>query len=201
MGSSERIDNLGMEGEMGRAIAFYHLFRQTGDKEWKEKAETLLDEIIDGCSVELPLTYGDGLCGVGVGVEYLIQEGFVEGDSNEILCEMDSLVYHAINCRALSGLEIDDGVCGLAYYLYFRLRKRKELDSISVLRNKEHLIYLIDWIADLLPATKHLSTLYEVFFILCQLHTLNVLNAKVEKLIEYCLKEISLLSYGCSNKD
>lgn len=201
MGSSERIDNLGMEGEMGRVIAFYHLFRQTGDKEWKEKAETLLDEIIDGCSVELPLTYGDGLCGVGVGVEYLIQEGFVEGDSNEILCEMDSLVYHAINCRALSSLKINDGVCGLAYYLYFRLRRRKELDDISVLRNKEHLIYLIDWIADLLPGTKQLSTLYEVFFILCQLHTLNVLNAKVERLIEYCLKEISLLSYGCSNKD
>lgn len=201
MGSSERIDNLGMEGEMGRVIAFYHLFRQTGDKEWKEKAETLLDEIIDGCSVELPLTYGDGLCGVGVGVEYLIQEGFVEGDSNEILCEMDSLIYHAINCRALSSLKTNDGVCGLAYYLYFRLRRRKELDDISVLRNKEHLIYLIDWIADLLPGTKQLSTLYEVFFILCQLHTLNVLNAKVEKLIEYCLKEISLLSYGCSNKD
>lgn len=201
MGSSERIDNLGMEGEMGRVIAFYHLFRQTGDKEWKEKAETLLDEIIDGCSVELPLTYGDGLCGVGVGVEYLVQEGFVEGDGDEILCEMDSLVYHAINCRALSCLKINDGVCGLAYYLYFRLRRRKELDDISVLRNKEHLIYLIDWIADLLPGTKHLSTLYEVFFILCQLHTLNVLNAKVERLIEYCLKEISLLSYGCSNKD
>ena len=114
---------------------------------------------------------------------------------------MDSLVYQAINCRVLSGLKIEDGVCGLAYYLYFRLRKRKELHNISVLRNKEHLIYLIDWIADLLPVTKHLSTLYEVFFILCQLHTLNVLNTKVERLIEYCSKEINLLSYEHGNKD
>lgn len=201
MGSSERIDNLGTEGEMGRAIAFYHLFRQTGDKEWKEKAETLLEKIMDCCSLELPLTYGSGLCGIGVGIEYLIQEGFVEGDGDEILCEMDSLVYHAINCRALSCLKINDGVCGLAYYLYFRLRRRKELDDISVLRNKEHLIYLIDWIADLLPGTKHLSTLYEVFFILCQLHTLNVLNAKVERLIVYCSKEIRSLSYGGTSKD
>lgn len=190
-----------MQGEMGRVIAFYQLFRQTSDKEWEEKAETLLEKIMDCCSAEMPLTYGSGLCGIGVGIEYLIQEGFVEGDGDEILCEMDASVYHAINCRALSGLGIEDGVCGLAYYLYFRLRKRKELDSISVLRNKEYLIYLIDWIADLLPGTKHLSTLYEVFFILCQLHTLNVLNAKVERLIVYCSKEIRSLSYGGTSKD
>lgn len=60
---------------------------------------------------------------------------------------------------------------------------------------------MIDWIADLLPGTKHLSTLYEVFFILCQLHTLNVLNAKVERLIVYCSKEIRSLSYGGTSKD
>lgn len=194
MGSAERIENPGMLGEMGRAVAYFHQFRRTGEAEWEEKGEVLLDEIMGNCSPELSVTYGSGLCGIGVGIEYLIQEGFVEGDGDEILCEVDYLVYNVINGRALTGLTIEDGICGLAYYLYFRLRKRKDLDDIRVLRNKEHLIYLIDWIADLLPSAKHLSTHYEVFFILCQLHTLNVLNAKVEKLMSYCLKEIEELN-------
>ena len=196
MGDTERIENLGMLGEMGRAVACFHQFRRTGEEEWAEKGEALLDEIISNCSPKLSVTYGSGLCGIGAGIEYLIQEGFVEGDGDEILYEVDYLVYNVSNGRALTGLTIDDGACGLAYYLYFRLRKRKELDDIRVLRNKEHLIYLIDWIADLLPSVKHLPTLYEVFFILCQLHTLNVLNAKVEKLMSYCLKEIKAIGYG-----
>lgn len=200
MGDTDEIRNPGMMGEMGRAVAYFHQFRRTGEKEWEEKGELLLEEIMDSCSGELSVTYGSGLCGIGVGVEYLIQEGFIDGDGDEILCEVDYLVYNVIDCRELIGLTIEDGICGLAYYLYFRLRKRKELIDITVLRNKEHLIYLIDWIADLLPSTKQLSTLYEVFFILCQLHTLNVLNAKVEKLMAYCLQEIMVLNYEEGNK-
>ena len=57
-----------------------------------------------------------------------------------------------------------------------------------MLRMKEHLIYLIDWIADSLPGVRESSLFEEVFFILCLLHRLDVFNAKVEKLMEYCEK-------------
>lgn len=190
MGSTERIESLGMRGEMGRVISLFHLFRHTGEAEWQTKAETLLDEVVERCSPTLPLTYGDGLCGVGVGIEYLIQAGFVEGDGDEVLAEMDYWLYNAVNGRALEGLSLDNGICGLASYFYFRLRQRKDRDCLTVLRLKEHLIYLIDWIADVLPGTKHLPALYETFFLLCQLHTLDVFNAKVEKLMMQCLKAI-----------
>lgn len=201
MGSTEGIENLGMQGKMGRVVELFHLHRQTGEAEWQTKAETLLDEVLERCSPALPLTYADGLCGIGVGIEYLIQAGFVEGDSDEVLSEVDYLLYNTVNCRTLRYLSLENGVCGLASYFYFRLRQRKDSDSITVLRMKEHLIYLIDWIADLLPGTKHLPTLYETFFILCQLHTLNVLNAKVKRLLDYCSKEIGELNYECGNKN
>lgn len=79
MESVRGIENPGMMGEMGKIIGFYRLYRQTAEEEWEEKAEVLLDEVMENCSLELPVTYGDGLCGVGVGIEYLLQEGFVEG--------------------------------------------------------------------------------------------------------------------------
>lgn len=81
MESVRGIENPGMMGEMGKIIGFYRLYRQTAEEEWEEKAEVLLDEVMENCSLELPVTYGDGLCGVGVGIEYLLQEGFVEGDA------------------------------------------------------------------------------------------------------------------------
>lgn len=188
MESVRGIENPGMMGEMGKIIGFYRLYRQTAEEEWEEKAEVLLDEVMENCSLELPVTYGDGLCGVGVGIEYLLQEGFVEGDADEILWQIDCRVFNTINSRAIGTLGIGKGICGLAYYLYYRLSRRKGEEDIKVLRMKEHLIYLIDWIADSLPGVRESSLFEEVFFILCLLHRLNVFNAKVEKLMEYCEK-------------
>ena len=85
MESVRGIENPGMMGEMGKIIGFYRLYRQTAEEEWEEKAEVLLDEVMENCSLELPVTYGDGLCGVGVGIEYLLQEGFVEGENARLL--------------------------------------------------------------------------------------------------------------------
>ena len=82
MESVRGIENPGMMGEMGKIIGFYRLYRQTAEEEWEEKAEVLLDEVMENCSLELPATYGDGLCGVGVGIEYLLQEGFVDDNAN-----------------------------------------------------------------------------------------------------------------------
>ena len=124
----------------------------------------------------------------GVGIEYLLQEGFVEGDADEILWQIDCRVFNTINSRAIGTLGIGKGICGLAYYLYYRLSRRKGEEDIKVLRMKEHLIYLIDWIADSLPGVRESSLFEEVFFILCLLHRLDVFNAKVEKLMEYCEK-------------
>ena len=124
----------------------------------------LLDEVMENCSLELPVTYGDGLCGVGVGIEYLLQEGFVEGDADEILWQIDCRVFNTINSRAIGTLGIGKGICGLAYYLYYRLSRRKGEEDIKVLRMKEHLIYLIDWIADSLPGVRESSLFEEVVF-------------------------------------
>lgn len=193
MGSTEKTVSPGMKGMMGETIAFFRLFRQTGLKVWEEKAEVLLDEVMECCTLDTPTTYDYGLCGVGVGIEYLIQEGFVDGNSDEILLEVDSKIYSAINQRSLQSIGLEEGVCGLAYYLYFRLHWRLDSDDRVVLRSKEHLIYLIDWIADLLPKSLSSSNLGEVYVILCLLHQLDVLNAKIEKLMDYCLKEIFIL--------
>ena len=85
----------------------FRLYRDTGEEEWSIRAEKLLDDIWNGCTEDMSLAYGDGLCGIGAGTEYLIQNGFVEGDADEILAEIDSRVFAAINARPPFDLSIE----------------------------------------------------------------------------------------------
>lgn len=184
-----------MEGKtlvrwMERTIRLFRRSRSEGNQLLAQKAGTLLDRIMESCSLTMPITYGEGLCGIGTGIAYLLQEGFVSGDSDDILCETDSAVYSEINSRSLTTLGLNDGVCGLAYYLYHRLHYREGLDGTYTLKMKEYLVYLVDWIADLLLQVKNVNLLYEVSCMLSLLHQLNVINAKIEKLIEYSFQTI-----------
>lgn len=101
----------------------------------------------------------------------------MEGDADEILWQIDAGYLTRLIVGRCGTLGIGKGICGLAYYLYYRLSRRKGEEDIKVLRMKEHLIYLIDWIADSLPGVRESSLFEEVFFILCLLHRLNVFNA------------------------
>ena len=65
-------------------------------------------------------TYENGLCGIGTGIEYLLQKKLVEGNSDEILHQIDSAVYSVIEQKSLTDLGLGKGVSGLAYYFYSR---------------------------------------------------------------------------------
>ena len=160
-----------MLNKMGETIALFRLYRDTGEEEWSIRAEELLDDIWNGCTEDMSLAYGDGLCGIGAGTEYLIQNGFVEGDADEILAEIDSRVFAAINARPPFDLSIEQGISGLACYLYHRLCYRKDFEEPVVLNLKEYTIYFIDWIAEALQDDATGKDYYEVYFILVLLMT------------------------------
>lgn len=79
------IDNLGLlNGKMGIAIFFYHFARYTGSKIFEEYASELLDEIYEEINTNTPVDFANGLTGVGWGIEYLVKNGFVEADTDEV---------------------------------------------------------------------------------------------------------------------
>lgn len=161
-----------------------------GEEKSKESADALLDEIMESFDRYLPLSYSDGLCGIGAMIEYLIQNGFAEGDSDEILEEIDRAVITAINSRSHMNASIADGLLGLACYLYERLYYRIRSEEPVVLILKEHIIYLIDWMEEMLLDNTVEKDYYELYFVLILLHQLDIFNAKIEKLLEKCDKEI-----------
>lgn len=79
-----------LDGKMGIAIAFAHLSRcSTNNEIYYECMSDLLDDILGDIHKGLNYSFKLGLSGIGWGIEYLIQNGFVEGDSVEICEEID----------------------------------------------------------------------------------------------------------------
>lgn len=187
-------------GKMGIAIYMLHFSRIVHDDTYIKEAFRLIDEVYESISFKQPIDFAHGLTGIGCGIQYSISYGFVDADSDEILSEIDTLIKNIIDSRSLNNLSLESGVCGIAYYIYSRIKNRcYDEDNIVVLRFEEYLIYLIDWMEDLILNATDINMFNDVYFILSRLHKLNVFNYKVEKLMNFSLRK--LIDYNCSISD
>lgn len=127
------IDNLGlMHGKMGIAIYFFHLARETKNPVYEDYAGELIDEIYEEITINTPLDFENGLAGIGWGIEYLVQNGFLEADTNEVLEEFDKRLIHEITYHTPEDIGILQGICG--YIAYFLNRIKKGTTKRSALR-------------------------------------------------------------------
>ena len=188
-------ENLGMCGKMGRIIALYQLYQKTDEEEWEKMAVKLLDEVLSSCNGSLSLSYKYGLLGVGIGLEWLFQNGFLNGERDEVLSDFDILATTAIIKRMIPKAEDVDGLLGLTCYFYYRLHYRKNEETLIVLKLKEHVLYLIDWVIEKVQCTKLEEDIYIYYFMFVLLHQLNVCNAKIINIMSWCnnkIKEIDI---------
>lgn len=108
-------------GKMGIALFFFHQGRASGCEVCTEAAQELLEEVWNQVHAELPFHFDSGLSGIGWGVEYLLQNRFIEGDGNEICEEIDRKIME-IHIRRLQDPTLEKGSAGLYYYLSARIR-------------------------------------------------------------------------------
>lgn len=195
------LPNIGLwDGKTGIAIYLLHLSRIMQNAKYENDASELIDAVYEQLSLNLSPAFDNGLLGIGCGFEYIISKGFVDADSNEILSEIDLFVRDIIDCRLIGNLSFGKGACGVGYYLYHRLRGRKDNDEcMVVLKLKEYLIYLIDWMEELIQKTTYKQEYNDAYFLLCRLHGLNVFNYKVDKLSAICLRK--MIDFNCKITD
>lgn len=110
-----------LHGKMGIAILFYHYSKYTGNEVYEDFASDLLDDICDNLHKELPIGFDSGLAGVGWGIEYLIQNHFVKGNSNEICEELDHKVMN-IDPRRMSPDFLETELPGILNYVLLRIK-------------------------------------------------------------------------------
>lgn len=122
-------EDLGLyNGKMGYVLFFFHCARHLDNLWFEEYAEDLLDEIYSDVTLETPLNFFNGLCGIGWGIEYLVQHGFVKGCTDEILADLDEKVMRT-DPRRIEDSSYETGIRGIAAYVCSRLSSPRSTGS------------------------------------------------------------------------
>ena len=133
-------DNLGLlNGKMGVAIFFFHYTEYIAKKVYKDFAGELINEIYKEIHVNYPCDFKDGLSGIAWGVEYLVRNQFVEGETDEILEDLDRQILER-DVRRIQDNTLDTGLKGLAYYIISRCANRERNNNII---SEEYILDLI----------------------------------------------------------
>lgn len=116
-------------GRMGYAIFFSKYNRMLQQPIYDTFVNDLLDEIWDDFNSDLPLNMENGMCGIGLGIEYLVQNHFVEGETDEILSYIDSLVMEC-QPKRMQDLSMRRGLAGIAYYVMARFSSPRKMNKL-----------------------------------------------------------------------
>ena len=140
------IGNIGLlHGKMGISICFYHLARQTKNRIYEDYAGELIDEIYEEITANTPVDFENGLAGIGWGIEYLVQNGFIEADTDEVLEEFDNRIFKELIYNTPHDIGLLNGLAGLGAYFLKRIQNPASNDEkIPTLTNKQALIHVID---------------------------------------------------------
>jgi hypothetical protein len=106
---------------MGIALFFYHYSRRTNNTVYSDFADDLLDDIWETAYNNLPVCFASGLTGIVWGIEYLLQNNFVAGNSNEICGELDNRII-SFDVRRLRCEFIKNELDGLLHYILIRIK-------------------------------------------------------------------------------
>ena len=139
-------------GKMGLLIYLYHLYDYTQEAIYKEKAERLLDDLLENAlSKNAELTVEEGLCGVALGLDYIVKKQFVDGDINDLLSGIDDLLFKKL---VFGNMESRYSLSQLIHFLYY-IYKRLEIQTNDNERFPfEGLaIKLVNQLADLIDAS------------------------------------------------
>lgn len=107
-------------GKMGIALCLFEYGRYTNTSVYTDMGGELLDDIGKQIHTQLPFDFDSGLSGIGWGIEYLLQNHYLEGDADDIFEEIDNKIMQT-NLLRLKDHSLDTGLEGLYCYVSARL--------------------------------------------------------------------------------
>ena len=159
------------DGKIGQCIYFYYISRLLKNKDYNQKAELLTDEIFKQVMKLKVYDIKTGLAGIGLGIDYLIENTFIEGDINDILGNVDDVLFKQLcNPDKLYNSDISLQL-QLIYYFMVRLKKQKRnseneyffreavFDAINFISEKIHPFFLDEQLSFNMENTSVLSLL------------------------------------------
>ncbi len=134
-------------GKMGICIYFFNAAKQTDNKEYRQFAEKLLDEVYEKINEIQSIDLDTGLVGVAWGINYLIRNEFVSGNPDVVLKNIDDQLFKTLN------------------FVWLEDQKRKRIEYLKILfycairletcRNKQEKVLMQDLVIKILNHIEH----------------------------------------------
>lgn len=150
-------------GKMGVVICFCEYARYLNDDYYLDLAGELLDELFDEINRDTSFNFENGLCGIGWGVEYLIRQKFMAGNSDDVLEVIDAQVMQADISR-ITDFSIETGLGGIAFYIIARLTVVDRTIEKTIPFDWDYLENWIRMLPDWLSRKKYSSTVVQGIF-------------------------------------
>lgn len=197
--TNDSITSLGLNtGKMGICIYFYVLSRLYNSNEYESFAEKILGDVFLRISQNNLFDIQDGLSGIGLGINYLLKQKYVEGDVDEILRDIDDLIFTQLaypdNAGSISSLVH----IHLLFYLTIRLEDQKKGSETESLF-KDLIIYTLNTLYSKIdisffeaPYIYSMNYRLPLFlYVLGRIYRLNFYNSRIEKIIDELTIDIS----------
>ncbi len=126
-------------GKTGIAIVLYHLARKYNNHFFEDHADFLIDEISSTLNDNvIPLDFENGLAGIGWGIEYLVQNGFLEADTDEVLEELDNRIFQMLvsSDKKFQSIGLSNGLTGFGFYCMARLKSTDQNSENNFILNR-----------------------------------------------------------------
>lgn len=104
------------DGQMGIALVMARYARLRQLPVVETAGDFLVETILENLTKAAPLDFSSGLSGVGWGIEYLIQNGYMEGCGIDICEEIDRKLMER-NVGRMSDLSLNSGLEGWLHYI------------------------------------------------------------------------------------
>lgn len=130
-----------VHGKMGIAIFFFYYAQFSDNELFADYAMDLINEMLDQLHVNSPADYEKGMAGIGVGINYLIQNNFLIVE-NDICEDFDERMIRAVMYDPWQGFSQYGGVTGYGQYWITRLHYQKP--AVAARECLSRIIALID---------------------------------------------------------
>ena len=119
-----RLDNPGLHtGEMGLVLFFARYARFTQNELYSDYSFEMIKRVQSRVNQETTVNYGQGLSGIGSTIEFLVQNGYFEADTDRVLKDFDERIFFTYNLSYLAFAQVID----IGYYALWRMSGRSTL--------------------------------------------------------------------------
>lgn len=185
------LENSGLwYGKMGVAVFFFHYAQYAGNELFEDYAVEIIRAIQADIHRDSITDYDRGLAGIGAGIGYLSQSGFLAIDTDEVLEDFDNRIRQDIMYQPQENNSLGNGLCGLCQYFLYRVKSLPAgADELRSLTNHKAIIHVVNILEN--EENPQADDLPDILSFLSRVYPLDICNPKIDTYLDHVVKDLA----------